>query len=74
LGERRNAPLRVNYDRQIQMEFQGVKVTSDAGLLALRELDDTFGLTENMEDIFFDPRIGKNKQHDLKSLFRQSVF
>jgi hypothetical protein len=40
LGERKNLPLRVNFDRQIQIEFHGVKVTSDAGLLAFRELDD----------------------------------
>jgi hypothetical protein len=74
LGERKNRPLRVNFDRQIQIEFHGVKVTSDAGLLAFRELDDALGLTEKTEDLFFDPRTGKNTRHSIKALIRQSIF
>ena len=40
MGEGRNGGLRVHFDARVRLEFQGAKVTSDAGLLAVRELDD----------------------------------
>ena len=39
MGEARKDALRVNFDRKLKLEFHGVKVTSDAGLLSYRELD-----------------------------------
>ena len=73
-GETKSQLLRLDFDRRRKLEFHGSRVTSDAGLLAYRELDDALGLTPMVGDELVDPRTGKNGQHGMKGLFRQSVF
>ncbi len=73
-GESRTPHLRVDFDRRLKLEFHGSKVTSDAGLLAYRELDDALGLTEVAAGLFQDSRTGKNRRHGMVGQFRQSVF
>ena len=45
-GEASDAALRVAFDPRLKLEFHGSRVTSDAGLLPFRDLDDAFGLTD----------------------------
>ena len=74
MGEDRMDALRVNFDRNLKLEFHGTKVTSDAGLLAYRELDEVLGLTTMNQSEFYDNRKGKNTQHNITALLRQSIY
>lgn len=74
MGENKKDALRVNFDRKLKLEFHGVKVTSDAGLLAYREIDDVFGMTDLTACKLTDNRTGKNTQHSIAALLRQSVY
>jgi hypothetical protein len=73
-GEADDGALRVDFDRRLKLEFHGSHVTSDAGLLAYRELDDALGLSELAGAALSECRQGKNTRHLLTGLFRQSVF
>ena len=73
-GESDDGTLRVDFDRRLKLEFHGSRITSDAGLLAYRELDDALGLTELVAASLSECRRGKNTRHLLAGLLRQSIF
>jgi hypothetical protein len=73
-GEAHEAALRVAFDSRLKLEFHGSRVTSDAGLLAFRELDNALGLTELAGEGLTDTRTGQNSRHSLIAQLRQSVF
>jgi hypothetical protein len=74
MGEARTDALRLDFDRRLRLEFHGTKVTSDAGLLAYRELDEALGLTTMLSLDFHDNRSGRNTQHGISALIRQSIY
>ena len=73
-GEPDRGLLRAVFDRRLKFEFHGSRITSDAGLLAYRELDEALGLTTLAGDVIADSRTGKNGWHGIIGLLRQSVY
>jgi hypothetical protein len=74
MGDCPTEPLRPRFDRCLRLEFHGAKVTSDAGLLAYRELDDALELTATAATQLQDQRTGQNSRHSMTALLRQSIF
>ena len=74
MGESTNPRTTLRFDRRVRLEFRGATITSDAGLLACRELDDALGLTQTANECLQESRGGRNVQHRLVGLLRQSVY
>ena len=74
MGETQNRPFQLSFNSSLKVDFQGSRVTSDGGLILVRELDERLGLSELMDRHLSDSRRGKNIQLPLADLLRQSIY
>lgn len=62
------------FGKEVIADFKGGRITSDAGGLLLRELDQRYRLTEKAAACLHDPRQDRKVRHDLLTLVRQRLF
>src|SRR6266496_4925710 len=72
MGEIQNQPFQLSFNASLKV--QGSRVTSDGGLILVRELDERLGFGELIEQHLTDSRRGKNTQFPFADLLRQSVY
>ena len=54
---------RVDFDPRVRLEFRCALLSSDGGLLVMREMDDALGLSDLASTALCDSRRGKNTVH-----------
>jgi len=74
VGELQTEPFQFAFNGFLKVAFQGSRITSDAGLILVRELDERLGLEALIAAHLSDPRQGLNTQFSLADLLRQSVY
>src|ERR1039458_7317222 len=74
VGEKQKQPFQLSFNPSLKVDFQGSRVTSDSGLLLVRELDERLGLSSLIAENIRDDRRGKNTQLPLPDLLRQSIY
>jgi hypothetical protein len=74
MDKRNKRALRVKFNGKLKLEYNGVMIRNDVGLLVYRELNEVLGLTTDLESLIGDSKTRKNIQHKLSALLRQSVY
>ena len=74
MGEKESEPFQFTFNGFLKVAFQGSRVTSDAGLVLVRELDERLGLEAILTEHLRDSRHGLNTQFPLPDLMRQSIY
>jgi len=73
-GERQKDAIQPNFNRSILFDFQGAEVSSNAGFILLREIDDRFSIIGPMGDCLEDLRSPAHTKHALGQMVRQRVY
>ena len=74
MGDAESGPIFHSFNPQLRFGFPEATVTSDAGLLLPRQLDERLGLDALIERYLADPRTEPNCQFSPADLFRQSIY
>ena len=74
MGELQHEAFQFTFNGFLKVAFQGSRITFDAGLILIRELDERLGLATLIAEHLSDSRQGLNTQFSLADLLRQSVY
>ena len=73
MGESGKQGFQLSFNRFLRVEFQGSRVTSNGGLILVRELDERLGFSELIDEHRTDSR-ANNARFSFADLLRQSVY
>ena len=73
-GEEEKEAIRPDFNKSIFIDFAGAKLTSDAGFLLMREVDQRFGIIESGCSRLMDNRSVPHKKHTYAQMIRQRVY
>ena len=73
MGETQQRPFQLSFNRALKVDFQGSRVTSDGGLILVRELDERLGLSELMDHHLNDSRRSHRPVLRFKSFLYQAA-
>jgi Transposase DDE domain group 1 len=74
VGEKHCQAFQLSFNTSLKVDFQGSRVTSDGGVVVVRELDERLSFGALIVQHLTDSRRGKNTQFPLADLFRQSIY
>src|SRR5215813_11448502 len=60
--------------KAVDLDFDGGQLSSDAGVILLKDIDDHLGLTHDLAAVLSDPRDAPRVQFTLHDLLKQRVF
>ena len=63
MGDKQNRPFQLSFNGLLKIDFQGSRITSDGGLILVRELDERLGVGELVERTLIDSRAGTHSCH-----------
>ena len=70
MGEQHHEPFQLSFNRSLGVDLRGSRVTSDGGLMMVRELDERLGMGALIERYLTDTRRGRNTRLPLADLLR----
>ena len=73
-GEAKKEAIRPDFNKSIFIAFAGAKITSDAGFLLMREVDQRFAIIESGCNHLVDERSASHKKHTYEQMIRQRVY
>ena len=73
-GETKNDAIRLDFNKSIFIDFAGAKITSDAGFLMMREVDQRFDIIQSGSKLLKDTRSISHKTHSFEQMIRQRVY